>query len=69
LACGGLNHPDVLFLAWWALSGCIDAVREVARGVMTAFPDLVLTMDDVRVGLCKSFGPSRTPINSGLAPP
>jgi uncharacterized protein (TIGR02246 family) len=26
-----------------------DAIREVVRGFMTAFPDLVLTMDDVRV--------------------
>lgn len=26
-----------------------DAIREVVQGFMTAFPDLVLTMDDVRV--------------------
>ena len=26
-----------------------DSIREVVQGFMTAFPDLVLTMDDVRV--------------------
>ena len=26
-----------------------DAIREVVQGFMTAFPDLVLTMDDVRI--------------------
>jgi predicted ester cyclase len=26
-----------------------DAIREVVQGFMTAFPDLVLTMDDMRV--------------------